>query len=79
MTEYKVQMFRYGKWQIGSIPFIGHISVTDSIENANKAIEKAKDSWGKMDRISTHFDPERDMPTKWRILSRTVTPWIETE
>ena len=79
VTEYKVQMFRYGKWQIGSIPFVGHISVTDNIETAIKDIEKAKDAWGKMERISSNFKKERDEPTKWRIVSRTVTPWVECE
>lgn len=73
MTEYKVQMFRYGKWQIGSIPFVGHISVTDSLESAKKSIEKAKEAWSHMGR----GNPEWDAPTKWRILCRTVTPWVE--
>lgn len=77
MMEYKVQMFRYGKWQIGSIPFVGHISVTDSIESAKITIEKAKEAWSHMERVSSNYNPERDAPTKWRILCRTVTPWVE--
>ena len=79
MTEYKVQMFRYGKWQIGSIPFVGNISVTKDIETAKKSIEKAKDAWGKMERVSTNFKKERDEPTKWRILSREVSEWSVCE
>ena len=79
VTEYKVQMFRYGKWQIGSIPFVGHIPVTENIETAMQSIEKAKNAWGKMERVAPNFKTERDAPTEWRILSRTVTPWVECE
>lgn len=79
MTEYKVQMFRYGKWRIGSIPFVGHISVTDNIETARETIEKAKGAWGKYESISPNFKTERDAPTKWRILSRKVSEWSVCE
>lgn len=79
MKEYKVQMFQYGKWKIGAIPFVGHISVTDNIETAMQSIEKAKLAWGTMERVSTNFKTERDAPTKWRIMERTITPWVECE
>jgi len=68
-AEYKVQMFRYGKWTIGHIPFCGHIQTTDSIEAARKLIDAAKAKWQQLDR------PDHEKPTEWRILSRKVTEW----
>ena len=70
MMEYKIQMFRAGKWVTGQIPYAGHISiVADSIESARKMVDIAKEKWNNLDR------PAHEKPTEWRILSRKVTEW----
>ena len=71
--EYKVEMFRHGKWVIGSIPFVGHIQITEDLEAARATVAKAKDAWSKFS--SPHYDPAVDRPTDWRIMSRKVSAW----
>lgn len=77
MKEYKVQMFRHEKWQMGAIPFVGGIAVTNSLESARKAIKKAKEAWAAYENVSPNYKKERDEPKAWRILCRNVSPWVE--
>ena len=73
MEEYKIEMFRHGKWVRGHIPYVGSIQTLNTLKDAEYMVEIAKLKW------HLHNCRESDKPTDWQIMYREISPWRKAE
>ena len=68
--EYKVMMFKDGKWKSGAHWTGGQLSIYRDRKSCERIIEYAIEQWKR-------HAPNKPLPEKWKIVSRdvTVTDW----
>lgn len=86
MKEYKIQMFKNGKWGIASYPFGAHYtSAYSTLEKAEAMIEECRKGWRECKanpaawetvlRCRPIWTPDDVEAIKFRVLSREVSEW----